>query len=231
LGLLDPARDDVPDAVRACREAGIQVVMVTGDQPVTARSIAAAVGLVDEADVEAVLGSELDAPEKLDDKVRERLLGNRIFARVEPAKKLDLIELHQKSGARVAMTGDGVNDAPALKKADIGIAMGRRGTQVAKEAADMVLQDDRFATIVAGIAQGRAIFGNIRRFIVYMLSGDSGEVFAVSVVALLDAPLLLLPLQFLYINLISDVFPALAFGVGETEGRMDRPRAIPKSPS
>ena len=231
VGLLDPPRAEVSGAVRACRNAGIRVVMVTGDQPATARSIAAAVGLIDDVDdARVIVGRELEAAGQMSEERRRTVLETPIFARVDPAQKLDLIEIHQRAGSCVAMTGDGVNDAPALKKADIGIAMGQRGTQVAREAADMVLKDDSFATIVAAIAQGRAIFGNIRRFIMYMLSGNAGEIFAVSIVALLNAPLLLLPLQILYINLICDVFPALALGISESEGSMDRPPRDPKEP-
>jgi P-type Ca2+ transporter type 2C len=230
VGLLDPARAGVADAVRACRGAGIRVVMVTGDQPATAQSIARAVGLIDDDDATVIRGRDLKPVDQMSAAEREAALRAPIFARVDPAQKLDLIELHQRAGARVAMTGDGVNDAPALKKADIGIAMGQRGTQVAKEAADIVLKDDSFATIVTAIAQGRAIFDNIRRFIVYMLSGNTGEIFAVSTVALLNAPLLLLPLQILYINLVCDVFPALALGVGKADGNMAEPPRDPKEP-
>jgi Ca2+-transporting ATPase len=161
---------------------------------------------------------------------RQRVLRAAIFARVDPAQKLDLIQIHQQNGSRVAMTGDGINDAPALKKADIGIAMGKRGTQVAREAAHMVLRDDSFATIVMAVAQGRVIFNNIRRFIVYMLSGNTGEIFAVGLMALLNAPLPLLPLQILYINIITDVLPALALGVGRGENTLDQPARDPQEP-
>jgi len=222
VGLIDPPREGIREAIEACRNAGINVVMITGDQPATAVAIAEQVGLIHDSEQTVVMkGAELQALEDMDEASRRRVLDARIFARVEPAQKLDLIDIHQGAGAIVAMTGDGVNDAPALKKADIGIAMGRRGTQVAREAADMVLNDDSFATIVAAVAQGRAIFHNIRRFIIYMLSGNAGEIFAVSAVALINAPLPLLPLQILYINIISDVFPALALGVTPGGHTMD----------
>jgi Ca2+-transporting ATPase len=221
IGLSDPPRAGVREAVAECRRAGIRVVMITGDQPETAAAIAREVGLVDDGEPAIMTGPELADAERAD------VLATAVFARVDPGQKLDLIEILQQAGDRVAMTGDGVNDAPALEAADIGVAMGRRGTQVAKEAADMVLKDDSFATIVAAIAQGRAIFANIRRFILYMLSGNAGEIFAVSAVAVLDAPLPLLPLQILYINIVSDVFPALALGVAKGGERMDRPPRDP----
>ncbi len=231
VGLYDPPRDDVEPAIRACRDAGIQVVMITGDQPATALAIARAVGLVDrDVEVEVIQGSALKHAGEMSDEERRRVLEARIFARVDPAQKLDLIQIHQDNGSRVAMTGDGINDAPALKKADIGIAMGKRGTQVAREAAHMVLRDDSFATIVMAVAQGRVIFNNIRRFIIYMLSGNTGEIFAVGLVALLAAPLPLLPLQILYINIITDVFPALALGVGRGENTLDQPARDPREP-
>ncbi|HET6518484.1 MAG TPA: cation-transporting P-type ATPase, partial [Geminicoccaceae bacterium] len=228
VGLLDPPREDARPAVRACRDAGIRVAMITGDQPATARAIAHAVGLIDERDAGVVHGGELKPPGEMSPDEQREVLDAAVFARMDPKQKLDLIELYQKHGHRVAMTGDGVNDATALKKADIGIAMGRRGTQVAREAADMVLLDDAFASIVAAIEQGRMIFGNIRRFIVYLLSGNAGEIMAIGAVALVNAPLPLLPLQILYINIISDVFPALALGVGK--GDPDSMRRPPRDP-
>ena len=150
---------------------------------------------------------------------------------MNPKQKLDLIDLHQKNGAIVAMTGDGVNDAPALKEADIGVAMGLRGTQVAREAADMVLKDDAFTTIVHAIEQGRIIFGNIRKAIVYLLSCNISEVLSVGLASMVNAPLPILPLQILFLNLVTDVFPALALSVGEgNPGIMKKPPRDPKEP-
>ncbi|RDD61827.1 cation-translocating P-type ATPase [Ferruginivarius sediminum] len=223
-GLHDPPRPAVEDAVEACRQAGIRVVMVTGDQAATAASIARQTGLVREREPHVLTGDtsddEADAALKAD-----------VFARISPETKLHLVEIHQKAGGVVAMTGDGVNDAPALKKADIGIAMGGRGTEVAREAGDIVLKDDAFETIVAAIEQGRAIFANIRRFIVFLLSGNLGEVLAVALTSLMGMPLPLLPLQILFINLLLDVFPALALGIGPgARDTMRRPPRDPKEP-
>jgi Ca2+-transporting ATPase len=151
-----------------------------------------------------------------------------VFARVDPEQKLNLIDLHQDNGSIVAMTGDGVNDAPALKEADIGVAMGLRGTQVAHEAADIVLKDDAFATIVAAIEQGRVIFNNIRKFVVYLISCNVSEVMSVALASFLSIPLPILPLQILFLNLVTDVFPALALGAGEGDaGIMRRPPRDP----
>ena len=232
VGLLDPPRSEVREAVQECRKAGIQAVMVTGDQPSTARAIAEAVGLVDDAGEAAVItGKEMKPANELSKKDKQRILQTPIFARFDPEQKLDLIQVYQDHDKVVAMTGDGVNDAPALKKANIGVAMGQRGTEVAREAADMVLRDDSFASIVEAIRQGRTIFGNIRKFVIYMLSGNTGEIFAVSLVAFLNAPLPLLPLQILYINIVSDVFPALALGVGGSKADvMKHPPRNPKEP-
>jgi Ca2+-transporting ATPase len=228
--LHDPPRKDVPAALEECAAAGIRVIMVTGDHPATARGIAAAVGL--EADESKTLkGDVLQDTDSLSSEELESVLNASIFARVTPEQKLTLISLYRQRGEIVAMTGDGVNDAPALKKADIGVAMGKRGTQVAKEAADMVLKDDRFGTIVEAIRYGRGIFNNIRNFIYYLISGNVSEVAIITLATLVGAPLPLLPLQILYINLIGDVFPALALGMGEARPRiMQQPPRDPEEP-
>jgi Ca2+-transporting ATPase len=188
--------------------------MVTGDHAATARNIAVAVGLVDAAADSRMFVDGAEVDQLLADAASARLLDARVFSRVTPEQKLKLIDLYQREGHVVAMTGDGVNDAPALKKADIGVAMGVRGTAVAKEASSMVLQDDEFSTIVGAIEQGRVIFANIRKFVVYLLSCNISEVLIVTLATIAGAPLPLLPLQILFLNLVTDVFPALALGVG-----------------
>ncbi len=226
IGMEDPARADVPQAIRDCHRAGIRVVMVTGDHAVTARAIARAVGLAGETG------------EVVEGKAIAGLLANpaalrdvSIFARVSPAEKLALVRACQAAGEVVAMTGDGVNDAPALRQADIGVAMGLRGTDVAREAAAMVLLDDAFPTIVKAIRQGRVIFGNIRRFVAYLLSCNLSEVMVVGAAVLTGLPLPLLPLQILYLNLVTDVFPAFALAMGEGEaGILSRPPRDPREP-
>jgi Ca2+-transporting ATPase len=229
-GLWDPPGLEFRDALDRCRAAGIRVIMVTGDHPATALAVAGAVGLSEE-DAEVRQGEDLQEVEELDKERRQELLDTAIFARVSPEQKLHLIALHQEAGHIVAMTGDGVNDAPALQKADIGVAMGKRGTQVAKEAADMVLRDDEFSTIVNAVYHGRVIFGNIRKFIIFLLSGNVSEILIITLAALVNAPLPLLPLQILYLNLIGDVFPALALGVGEGDPSvMRRPPRDPDEP-
>lgn len=225
----DPAREDVRDAIRECHEAGIRIVMVTGDHPKTAASIAASIGLTGRAEADEVVinGKDIRHAEDLSPGEQERYRQTTVFARVSPKQKLDLIAIHQNAGAVVAMTGDGVNDAPALKKADIGIAMGLRGTQVAREAADMVLKDDAFSTIVVAVEQGRIIFENIRKFVVYLLSCNISEVMVVFVASVINAPLPILPLQILFLNLVTDVFPALALGAGK--GNPNIMQAEPRS--
>jgi len=227
--LLDPPRGDVRDSIKSAQGAGLRVIMVTGDQPATARNVAHAVGLVEDAEAEVIHGGDVGDLKALSEQERQRVLRAPIFARVSPEQKLDLLGLHQESGAIVAMTGDGVNDAPALKKADIGVAMGERGTEVAKEAADMVLKDDRFSTIVAAIQQGRTIFNNIRKFVLYLLSCNGAEILVVGLASLANAPLPIQPLQILFLNLVTDVFPALALGVGKGDPHiMERPPRDPE---
>ncbi len=225
VGLLDPPRNDVRDAIERCESAGVKVVMVTGDHPETAATIAQEVGLMpDDGRRESITGHTFIPIDELSPEERQEYLQAPLFARVNPRQKLMLIDLHQDNGAIVAMTGDGVNDAPALKSADIGIAMGKRGTEVAREAADIILLDDAFSTIVTAVEQGRVIFDNIRTFVRYLLSCNVGEIFTVGVAAAINAPLPILPLQILFLNLVTDVFPALALGVGEgDEHVMDRP--------
>lgn len=229
VGLYDPPRADVAPAIAECKAAGLRVVMVTGDQAATARAIADDLGLIEDGHAEALDAKSVKPREELTEEERAALLSTPVFARITPKQKLDLVTLYQDSGEIVAMTGDGVNDAPALKKADIGVAMGVRGTQVAKEAADMVLGDDAFSSIVAAVAQGRIIFANIRSFVVYLLSCNLSEILIVSVAAASGLPLPLLPLQILFLNLVTDVLPAFALGANEGDpGIMRRP---PRNPA
>ncbi|MEF8817479.1 MAG: cation-transporting P-type ATPase, partial [Salinibacter sp.] len=227
VALLDPPREDVRPVIERCQQAGIRVVMVTGDHPATAWAVAEAVGL-DMNEHAVVEGGQFVSIEALDQEQKERLQRAAVYARVTPKQKLDLVDLYQDAGQVVAMTGDGVNDAPALRSADIGVAMGRRGTDVAREAADMVLRDDALSSVVAAVRQGRIIFDNIRKFVVYLLSGNVGEILGVGAAATVGLPLPLLPLQILYLNVLNDVFPALALGVGRgTQQAMDRPPRDP----
>jgi Ca2+-transporting ATPase len=227
VGLIDPPRADVPEALQSCRDAGVRVVMMTGDQVSTAREIARRIGFGDSPKV--MDGATLAEAATQQDAVGE-LAGFDVFARVTPRQKLDLVRLYQHSGEIVAMTGDGVNDAPALQQADIGIAMAARGSDVAREAADIVLVDDAFSSIVAAVRHGRIIFDNLRKFCVYLLSCNLSEILVVSLAMLGGLPLPLLPLQILYLNLVTDVFPALALGMcGSSDNVMRRRPRDPRS--
>ena len=233
LGFLDPPRKDIKQAIETYKNAGIRVVMITGDHPDTAKKIGEEVGLITEdAPVEVVIkGSELEDIKTITEDRQKTLMEAGIFARMVPGQKLDLVEFYQKNKAFVGMLGDGVNDAPALKKADIGIAMGIRGTEAAKEVADVILMDDKFTSTELAIRQGRTIFENIRQFVIFLLSCNLAEIISVALASLSNLPMPLLPLQILFLNLITDVFPALALGVGKGDPNiMKDPPRDPQEP-
>lgn len=215
IGFLDPPRLDIKAAINSCKDAGIKVVMITGDHPLTALNIAKKVGLVDESEQNFTIGKDLPTMKSLTKDWKNKILSTAIFARTTPQQKLEIADIFQKAGNIVAMTGDGVNDTPALKKADVGIAMGLRGTQVAKETASIVLKDDSFKSIVAAVANGRVILQNIQKFVVYLVSCNLSEIFMVTLLGFLAPAATLLPLQILFLNMVTDVFPALALGLGK----------------
>ncbi|MDD5593411.1 MAG: cation-translocating P-type ATPase [Candidatus Margulisbacteria bacterium] len=225
VAMSDPPRPEAFEAVKLCRQAGIRPIMITGDHKLTALAIAIELGIA-KSDSEVLTGRELEAmsvPE-----LKEKVKAINVFARVSPEHKLRIIEALKSRGEIVAMTGDGVNDAPALKKADIGIAMGESGTDVARAAADMVLTDDNFATIVAAVEEGRGIYDNIKKFIRYMLSTNSGEIFTMFFSIVLRWPLPLLPIHILWVNLVTDGLPAVALSAEPIEkGIMQKPPRDP----
>jgi Ca2+-transporting ATPase len=213
LGMIDPPRPEAADAVATCRRGGIEPVMITGDHPLTAEAIARELGIL--TDGRTVTGAEVEA---MDDAQLEREVASiQVYARVSPLHKLRVVTALQQNGHSVAMTGDGVNDAPALKKADIGVAMGVTGTDVAKEAASMTLTDDNFASIVSAIEAGRGVFANIRKYLMYLLAANLGEIVLLLGASLLGRPLPLSAVQILYINLATDGLPALALSVDPAE--------------
>ena len=222
-GMIDPPREEAKKAISLCSKAGIRVIMITGDQELTAKAIGKELGI----SRNSINGNELD---RLDKRKLASVIKNiSIFARVSPEHKVKIIEALKKNDEIVAMTGDGVNDAPALKDADIGVAMGIKGTDVAKETADMILENDDFATIVSAVKEGRSIFDDIRKFILYLLSCNVGEIIAVFGASLIGLPIPLLAVQILWMNLLTDGLPALALGVDPpAKDIMLRPPRDPK---
>ena len=226
IGMIDPPRPEVQAAIDDCKTAGIKVVMITGDHPSTAHFIGTQLGISKEEEV-PVIGKDMKAFEDLSEEEKQHWINTSVFARVNPKHKLDLVKVFQEKGYVVGMTGDGVNDAPAIKKSDIGIAMGLRGTQVAQEVSDMVLKDDSFSSIVIAIKQGRIIFENIKKFVTFLLSCNLSELVVIAVAALMNFHFQMLPLQILFINLITDLLPALALGV--TKGGADIMKLPPRN--
>lgn len=227
-GMIDPARPEVVGAIKECKSAGIIPIMITGDYLETGYAIAEELGIADDKS-QAIMGRELN--QMTDEEIREIVKEKRVFTRVSPENKVQIVKALKDNGEIVAMTGDGVNDAPAIKRADIGIAMGITGTDVAKNTADVILTDDNFATIVHAVEEGRIIYSNIKKFVGYLLSCNIGEVLIVLISILLNLPVPFLPIQLLWLNLVTDSFPALALGVeaGDTD-IMNRDPRNPQEP-
>lgn len=228
VGMIDPPRVEAIDAVRICKSAGVRAVMITGDYKDTAAAIARDLGIIGQGDP-VLTGTELN--QMSDEQIREACRTTNVFARVSPEHKVAIVQAMKDNGGIVAMTGDGVNDAPALKRADIGVAMGITGTDVTKETADMVVTDDNFASIVAAVEEGRVIYSNIRKFVFFLLSCNVAEILIIFISMLLGWPIPLLPIHLLWINLITDAFPALALGMEKKEPNlMSEPPRDPNEP-
>ena len=243
LGIIDPPREEAKEAVARCHKAGINVKMITGDHKITATAIAQQLGIIDQpvgTSPHESVGAATCRPLALegielnhmdDDQLAEKVKTINVFARVSPEHKVRIVTAIKAGGNIVAMTGDGVNDAPSLKKADIGIAMGITGTDVSKEAADMILADDNFVSIVGAVEQGRTIYNNIRKVVGYLLAANIGEILIILLAIVFGLPVPLVPTQLLFVNLLTDAFPAFALGMeGKEPGTMDKPPRDPKEP-
>ncbi len=228
VAMMDPPRPEVIQAIRTCESAGIRTVMITGDYRETAAAIARQLGII-KSDDQALAGTDLNRMD--DDELKEVVKRVNVFARVSPEHKVRIVQAIKENGGIAAMTGDGVNDAPSLKRADIGIAMGISGTDVTKESADMILTDDNFSSIVSAVEEGRVIYSNIRKFVFYLLSCNVGEILIIFLAMLFRWPVPLLPIHLLWVNLLTDAFPALALGTEKKEpGIMKVSPRDPKEP-